>query len=121
MTSIRCHPPSRCTSGPHLSVLPHASAFVAHGGMASVMESLYSGCPALVVPLTADARRPADVSPTWDWVGRRVRKTSPHRHSGRPCWSSWRTRRPPGGPGKCGSTASRRAAPSGRRMNAKRA
>ncbi|MBH1937775.1 oleandomycin glycosyltransferase [Streptomyces sp. AV19] len=41
---------------PHLSVLPHAKAFVTHGGMASVVESLYSGCPALVVPLTADAR-----------------------------------------------------------------
>ncbi|MFD0386222.1 macrolide family glycosyltransferase [Streptomyces stramineus] len=41
---------------PHLSVLPHARAFVTHGGMGSVMESLSSGCPVLVVPLTADAR-----------------------------------------------------------------
>ena len=35
---------------PQLEVLEHASAFVTHGGMGSVMESLYFGVPMLVLP-----------------------------------------------------------------------
>lgn len=35
---------------PHLKVLEHASAFVTHGGMGSVNEALYWGCPMVVVP-----------------------------------------------------------------------
>ncbi|MFI7081499.1 macrolide family glycosyltransferase [Micromonospora sp. NPDC049903] len=35
---------------PHLKVLEHADAFVTHGGMGSVNEALYWGCPMVVVP-----------------------------------------------------------------------
>jgi MGT family glycosyltransferase len=35
---------------PQLEVLPRTSAFVTHGGMGSVMESLYYGVPMIVLP-----------------------------------------------------------------------
>lgn len=34
----------------HVDVLPHASAFIGHGGMNSTMESLYFGVPPILVP-----------------------------------------------------------------------
>lgn len=34
----------------HLDILPHAAAFIGHGGMNSTMESLYYGVPMLLVP-----------------------------------------------------------------------
>lgn len=34
----------------HLDVLPHATAFIGHGGMNSTMESLYYGVPMLLAP-----------------------------------------------------------------------
>lgn len=39
---------------PHPWVLPHADAFVCHGGMGSVMEALYFGTPVVVVPHTPE-------------------------------------------------------------------
>jgi MGT family glycosyltransferase len=47
---------------PQLDVLPRASAFVSHGGMNSVSESLYCGVPLLVVPQMGEQ----------ETVGRRV-------------------------------------------------
>ncbi|QHC20462.1 macrolide family glycosyltransferase [Streptomyces sp. GS7] len=35
---------------PHLAVLEHASVFVSQGGMGSLTEALYQGCPMVVVP-----------------------------------------------------------------------
>ncbi|WP_333486819.1 macrolide family glycosyltransferase, partial [Nonomuraea corallina] len=37
----------------HLRVLEHASVAVTHGGMGTAMETLYWGCPMIVVPATA--------------------------------------------------------------------
>jgi dTDP-L-oleandrosyltransferase len=37
---------------PHLEVLERASVFVTHGGVGSVMESLYTGTPMVAIPLT---------------------------------------------------------------------
>lgn len=34
----------------HLDILPHATAFIGHGGMNSTMESLYYGVPMLLAP-----------------------------------------------------------------------
>jgi MGT family glycosyltransferase len=34
----------------HIDVLPHASAFIGHGGMNSTMEALYFGVPLLLAP-----------------------------------------------------------------------
>ncbi|MFE7414307.1 macrolide family glycosyltransferase [Streptomyces laurentii] len=45
---------------PQLSVLPHAHAFVTHGGMGSVMESLAHGVPMVAVPQMAEQRVNAD-------------------------------------------------------------
>ncbi|PZD97380.1 hypothetical protein DNH61_03265 [Paenibacillus sambharensis] len=39
---------------PQLEVLKHADLFVSHGGMNSVMESLWYGVPLITVPLTSD-------------------------------------------------------------------
>jgi demethyllactenocin mycarosyltransferase len=39
---------------PHLAVLPRASVFVTHGGMGSLVEALYHGCPVVVVPHTPE-------------------------------------------------------------------
>ncbi|MEV0565171.1 macrolide family glycosyltransferase [Dactylosporangium sp. NPDC050588] len=39
---------------PHLAVLPRASVFVTHGGMGSLVEALYHGCPCVVVPHTPE-------------------------------------------------------------------
>jgi MGT family glycosyltransferase len=41
---------------PHPRVLPHAKAFVCHGGMGSIMEALYYGTPVVVVPHTPEHR-----------------------------------------------------------------
>lgn len=41
---------------PHTAVLPHAEAFVAHGGMGSLMESLSFGVPMLLAPATDEQR-----------------------------------------------------------------
>ncbi|GGP17846.1 glycosyl transferase [Nonomuraea glycinis] len=43
----------------HLAVLAHASVAVTHGGMGTAMETLYWGCPMVVVPATAIDRPPA--------------------------------------------------------------
>jgi dTDP-L-oleandrosyltransferase len=49
----------------HLAVLAHASVAVTHGGMGTAMETLYRGCPMVVVPATAidgpPARRVAEL------------------------------------------------------------
>lgn len=37
---------------PHLEVLDRASVFVTHGGLGSVMESLHTGTPMVMIPLT---------------------------------------------------------------------
>lgn len=39
---------------PQLSLLPHASAFITHGGANSVMESIYFGVPMLISPVCND-------------------------------------------------------------------
>ncbi|MGC4808706.1 macrolide family glycosyltransferase [Micromonospora sp. DT233] len=39
---------------PHLAVLQHASVFVCQGGTGSLMEAMYQGVPAVVVPQQAD-------------------------------------------------------------------
>ncbi|KIF79269.1 hypothetical protein QR77_29255 [Streptomyces sp. 150FB] len=39
---------------PHAAVLPHASALVCHGGIGSIMEALYFGCPVVIVPHTPE-------------------------------------------------------------------
>ncbi|CAM4461586.1 nucleotide disphospho-sugar-binding domain-containing protein [Paenibacillus tarimensis] len=39
---------------PQLEVLKHADLFISHGGMNSVMESLWHGVPLITVPLTSD-------------------------------------------------------------------
>lgn len=41
---------------PQLDVLRHASAFVMHGGMNSVMESLHRGVPMVVIPQMSEQR-----------------------------------------------------------------
>jgi MGT family glycosyltransferase len=41
---------------PHLTVLEHARVFVTHGGMGSVLESLYQGCPMVFVPSWPDVQ-----------------------------------------------------------------
>jgi MGT family glycosyltransferase len=41
-------------SVPQLAVLAHASAFVTHAGMGSVMESLLHGCPMVTLPQTPE-------------------------------------------------------------------
>jgi dTDP-L-oleandrosyltransferase len=49
----------------HLAVLEHARACVTHGGMGTVMEALYFGCPIVAVPHSFDvmpmARRIAEL------------------------------------------------------------
>lgn len=44
---------------PQLEILQRASLFITHGGMNSVNESLYHGCPMLVVPMGNDQPRVA--------------------------------------------------------------
>jgi MGT family glycosyltransferase len=39
---------------PHAAVLPHMEVLVCHGGMGSVMESLYFGVPVVIVPHTPE-------------------------------------------------------------------
>lgn len=41
---------------PHLKVLEHATVFVTHGGMGSVLEALYHGCPMVFVPAWPDVQ-----------------------------------------------------------------
>lgn len=41
-------------SAPHSAVLPHAAAFVTHGGHGSVAKALVAGVPQLVIPLGRD-------------------------------------------------------------------
>ncbi|MFB6714054.1 MULTISPECIES: macrolide family glycosyltransferase [unclassified Streptomyces] len=43
-------------SVPQLDVLRHAELFITHGGMNSVMESLYNGVPMIVNPLMSEQR-----------------------------------------------------------------
>ncbi|MFI6072073.1 macrolide family glycosyltransferase [Actinoplanes sp. NPDC051343] len=45
---------------PHLTVLEHAAAFVTHGGMGSLMESLAIGVPVVVVPQARDGHPVAE-------------------------------------------------------------
>lgn len=64
MTLGRGSDPARVTSGmpnleahewlPHPAVLPHAKAFVCHGGMGSMLEALYFGTPVVIVPHTPE-------------------------------------------------------------------
>lgn len=44
---------------PQLEILQKASLFITHGGMNSVNESLYYGCPMLVIPMGNDQPRVA--------------------------------------------------------------
>jgi MGT family glycosyltransferase len=39
---------------PHAAVLPHMDVLVCHGGMGSVMESLYFGVPVVIIPHTPE-------------------------------------------------------------------
>jgi demethyllactenocin mycarosyltransferase len=45
---------------PQADVLAHSAAFVNHGGMGTVMESLHAGVPMVVVPQIAEHRATAD-------------------------------------------------------------
>lgn len=43
-----------CPFVPQLKILQHADLFISHGGMNSVMESLWYGVPLLIVPQSSD-------------------------------------------------------------------
>jgi len=44
------------SSVPQTAILPHVDVFVTHGGLNSVMESLYFGVPVVVVPSIKEQR-----------------------------------------------------------------
>jgi MGT family glycosyltransferase len=51
--------PGNCIVRPRLpqtALLPHMDLFISHGGLNSVMESLYDGVPLVVLPLTLEQR-----------------------------------------------------------------